>query len=176
MLDAIPEQETPAVRNLSSAVPPPPAAQAASEPRYRDAGLSRPEIAHEWRADGALLMRTVDAPVTVTGPLIVLSGNSLEQVVLTAAAEYIGILVAPVSPAYSLQSQEFTRLLGIRELVDPAAVFVQSAAPFAKALQAIGLPDTATIVVNGAERGQLDWRTLADGAMSPQRLAASYWN
>lgn len=215
------------MRNPPSDVPLPQAPVA--EPPYRDAGLSRPEIAHEWRADGALLMRAVDAPVAVTElgysgfvarwaatrgeqpafsersgpdswrtltwaefqrrmlavaagllemglakgrPLMILSGNSLEQVVLTAAAEYVGIPVAPVSPAYSLQSQEFTRLLGIHELVEPAAVFVQACAPFAKALQALGLPDAVTIVVKGAAPGQVDWRSLADGAMTPQRVAA----
>lgn len=202
---------------------------ATAEPPYRDAGLSRPEIAHEWRADGSLLMRALDVPVTVAElgfsgfvprwavtraeqpafserngpdswrtltwaefhrqmlsvaagllemglakgrPLMVLSGNSLEQVVLTAAAEYIGIPVAPVSPAYSLQSQEFTRLLGIHELVEPAAVFVQATAPFAKALKALGLSDSSTIAVQGATSRQVDWDSLAGNAMSPQRLAA----
>ena len=201
---------------------------ATAEPPYRDAGLSRPRIAHAWRADGTLLMRAEDAPVAVAElgfsgfvaqwaatrgdqpafserngsdswrtltwaefhrrmlataagllemgltkgrPLMVLSGNSLEQAVLTAAADYIGVPVAPVSPAYSLQSQDFGRLLGIHALVEPAAVFVQSTTPFAKALQALGLPDAATIAVEGAGPGQVDWRSLADGAMNPQRLA-----
>jgi len=191
--------------------------------------VSRPQIAHEWRADGTLLMRAVDAPVVVDelgfsgfvprwaesrgnqvafgersgpdswrtlswaefhrrmlsvaagllemgltkgSPLVILSGNSIEQAVLTAAAEFVGIPVAPVSPAYSLQSQAFTRLLGIQQLVEPAAVFVQATAPFAKALQALGLPDAAIIAVNGAAPGQVDWRSLADGAMTPERHAA----
>ena len=217
------------MRNPPPIVPQASAATPTGAPPYRDAGLNRPEIAHEWRADGSLLMRAVDAPVRVEElgfsgfvpgwaatrgtqpafserngpdswrtltwaefhrqmlsvsagllemglangqPLMILSGNSLEQAVLTAAAEYIGIPVAPVSPAYSLQSQEFTRLLGIHALVEPAAVFVQAATPFAKALQALGTPDATTIAVDGAGAGQVDWRSLAEGAMNPQRLAA----
>ena len=215
------------MRHPPSTVPLSPAP--ATQPPYRDAGVSRPTIAHAWRADGTLLMRALDEPVAVSElgfsgyvprwaatrgaqpafsersgpdswrtltwagfhrqmlsvaagllemglgkgrPLMVLSGNSLEQAVLTAAAEYVGIPVAPVSPAYSLLSQEFTRLLGIHELVEPAAVFVQNTGPFAKALEALGLPDAATIAVDGAAPGQVDWRSLADGAMNPQRLAA----
>lgn len=215
------------MRNLPSTASLSPAI--AADPPYRDAGVARPTIAHEWRADGSLLMRAVDAPVRVAElgfsgfvprwaatrgdqpafsqrscpdswrtltwaefhrrmlsvaagllemgltkgqPLMILSGNSLEQAVLTAAAEYVGIPVAPVSPAYSLQSQEFTRLLDLRELVEPAAVFVQSTAPFAKALQAVGLPDAVTIAVDGAAPGQVDWRSLADGALTLQRQDA----
>ena len=42
-------------------------------------------------------------------PLVVLSPNSLEQLVLLLAAEYVGVPVAPVSPAYSLLSREWGR-------------------------------------------------------------------
>jgi hypothetical protein len=38
----------------------------ATQPPYRDAGVSRPTIAHAWRADGTLLMRALDEPVAVS--------------------------------------------------------------------------------------------------------------
>jgi len=105
-------------------------------------------------------------------PLMILSGNSLEQAVLLMAAEYVGIPTAPVSPSYSLLSQEFTRLLGMKELVEPAAAFVQSAPPFAKALQALGLSAGAVIAVKDAAQGQLSWQQLVDAPMTPERFAA----
>ena len=206
-----------------------PIATSVPEPTYRDAGLLRPATAHEWRADGTLLMRSLHTPHSVSEvgysgfvahwahtrgtqpafserngpdswrtltwaeferqmlsvaagllemglvrgqPVKILSGNSLENVVLVAAAEYVGLPVAPVSPAYSLMSAEFTRLLGIHELVEPAAVFVQSATQFAKALQATGTPAARTIALNGAQPGQVAWQSLLDTTMTPARLAA----
>jgi len=207
-----------------------PAADAArTEPPYRDAGLSRPTVTHERRADGTLIIGVADAPVRVDHvgvsafvarwaeerpsqlafaerdgpdswrwltwgefhprmlavaagllelglsqqrPLMILSGNSLDQVLLLAAADYVGIPSAPVSPSYSLMSQEFTRLLGIHALVEPGAVFVQSAPQFAKALQALGTPAEAVIAVHGAAGAQIDWRRLAATPLTPERAAA----
>lgn len=104
-------------------------------------------------------------------PLMILSGNSLEQAVLVAACEYVGISSAPVSPSYSLLSQEFTRLHGIHELVEPGAVFVQSATQFAKALHALGTPSAQVIAVHGADAGQHAWQALLDAPLTPERLA-----
>lgn len=105
-------------------------------------------------------------------PVMILSGNSIEQALLVAAAEYVGIPTAPVSPAYSLQSDAFTRLRGIHDLVGPAAIFVQSVAPFAQALQALGAPASATIAATGAAPGQIDWHALAGAHLTEQDLAA----
>ncbi len=107
-----------------------------------------------------------------TRPLMILSANSLEQAVLVAAADYVGIPTAPVSPAYSLLSETFTRLRGIAELVEPAAVFVQDAAAFAKALQVLKLPPERVIAVRGATGGQLAWQSLLDALPSQTGFAA----
>ena len=93
-------------------------------------------------------MQTVGASLLELGlgqgrPLVVLSPNSLEQLVLLLAAEYVGVPIAPVSPAYSLLSRDFARLKGVCELVPPAALFVQDAATFERAIAAAGLPERA---------------------------------
>mgnify|MGYP003588049937 CR=1 FL=1 len=59
-------------------------------------------------------------------PLMVLSGNSMELAVLLLAAEYAGIPLAPVSPAYSQRSGDFARLKGVRDLMPPAALFIRT--------------------------------------------------
>jgi feruloyl-CoA synthase len=152
-------------------------------PAYRDAWLSRPATEHETRADGTMLLRAVDAPIAVTETGFsgfvphwaaargAQTGNSIEQALLVVAAEYVGIPTAPVSPAYSLQSASFSRLRGIHQLVEPAAIFVQSALPFAKALEAVGMSGDAVIAVNGATEGQIEWRALIGAPLTPQRLA-----
>lgn len=105
-------------------------------------------------------------------PLMLLSGNSIEQAVILFAAEYVGIPSAPVSPAYSTLSKDFARLKGVRDLVPPAAVFVQDAAAVARALTALEPGDVPVIAVNGATGGQLDWAALAATELTGARRAA----
>ncbi|MEJ8858201.1 feruloyl-CoA synthase [Variovorax robiniae] len=102
-------------------------------------------------------------------PLVILSANSLEQLVLLMAAEYVGVPVAPVSPAYSLLSKDFARLKGVCELVPPAALFVQDVATYQPAINALGCADVPVIAVNGAAVGQHAWKALAHGELTPQR-------
>ncbi len=103
-------------------------------------------------------------------PLMLLSGNSIEQAVLLLAAEYVGVPTAPVSPAYSLVSRDFARLRSVAELVPPAAVFVQTATPFERAIAALDCGDAPVIAVDGATAGQMAWIRLAATELTPARL------
>ncbi|MGH8783792.1 MAG: feruloyl-CoA synthase [Cupriavidus necator] len=135
----------------------------------------------EWRslnwADLWQQVQAVGAALLEMGlgqdrPLMLLSGNSIEQAVLLLAAEYVGVPTAPVSPAYSLVSRDFARLRSVAELVPPAALFVQSAAPFERAIAALACQGVPVIAVNGAAEGQLAWSTLAATELTPARLEA----
>src|SRR5262249_15822593 len=70
-------------------------------------------------------------------PLLVLSGNSVDHLIVTLGALSAGIPVAPVSPAYSLQSQDHTRLRQIAALTDPGAVLADFAEGHRLALDAV---------------------------------------
>lgn len=105
-------------------------------------------------------------------PLVLLSGNSLEQLVVLLAAEYVGVPTAPVSPAYSLLSTDFARLKGVCELVPPAALFVQDAASVARAIAAIAPSGVPVISVHGEHAGQIAWRDLVATELSPARIQA----
>ena len=59
------------------------------------------------------------------------------------SAPCTGIPVAPVSPAYSLMSQDFGKLKYIFELVQPGLVFAADAQKFAPALAAVGAKSTS---------------------------------
>jgi feruloyl-CoA synthase len=74
-------------------------------------------------------------------PLMILSGNSLQHALLMYGAMQVGIPVSPVSPAYSLMSQDFAKLRHIFELVRPALIYVENGAPFAGALDSLELGD-----------------------------------
>ncbi len=95
-------------------------------------------------------------------PLLILSGNSVDHMLMTLGAMTAGVPVAPASVAYSLQSRDHARLRAIAELIRPGAVFAEDADRFAAALDAVGAatsraPSRATAIVSaggrpGAER------------------------
>jgi len=80
-------------------------------------------------------------------PIAILSGNDLEHAILGFAAYYAGIPYAPISTAYSLVSSDFGKLRYIFDLLTPGLVFVNDAAPFRKALEAVK-PSDAEIVTS----------------------------
>jgi feruloyl-CoA synthase len=71
-------------------------------------------------------------------PVMILSANAIDHALLMLAGYTAGIPVAPVSVAYSLQSQDFAKLKHIAELLEPGLIYVADTAPFAKALAALG--------------------------------------
>jgi feruloyl-CoA synthase len=80
-------------------------------------------------------------------PLLILSGNSVNHLLVTLGALTAGIPVAPVSVAYSLQSRDHARIRAITELITPGAIYAEDAAAFGPALDA--LDGLAAIVASG---------------------------
>src|SRR6202012_2006829 len=92
-------------------------------------------------------------------PLLVLSGNSIDHLMMTLGAMSAGVPVAPVSAAYSLQSHDYHRIGQIAALTRPGAVFADHADRFGAALDAVadgmpaGLPPVPVIVSAGRRDG-----------------------
>jgi feruloyl-CoA synthase len=70
-------------------------------------------------------------------PLVLLSDNSIEHALLTLAAMHVGVPAVPVSPAYSLMSQDHGKLKAILASVGPGAIFAGPSARYAQALAAV---------------------------------------
>jgi feruloyl-CoA synthase len=104
----------------------------------------------------------INAFVAGGGPVMALSGNSINHALLMVGCFMAGVPFVPVSPAYSLVSQDFAKLRAVAERVKPAIVYVESRAPFERALAAIQ-PKT---IIDGAmlERGL---RIVGDAQMRP---------
>ena len=87
-------------------------------------------------------------------PLLVLSGNSVDHLLVTLGAMTAGVPVAPVSVAYSLQSHDHARIRAITQMIRPGLVFADDAERFAAALDAAGAVPAVvrTGSVPGAER------------------------
>jgi feruloyl-CoA synthase len=88
-------------------------------------------------------------------PLMILSENSIEQALVTWAAQYAGIPVAPVSPAYATADGPLKRLRGAIELARPGLVFAQDGGRFGRALEETGLPPARWLVVDQVPAGAM---------------------
>ncbi|MCE4052392.1 feruloyl-CoA synthase [Pseudomonas sp. Au-Pse12] len=87
-------------------------------------------------------------------PLALLSGNDIEHLQLALGAMYAGIPYCPVSPAYSLLSQDFAKLRHVCDLLQPGLVFVSDAAAYQRAIDAVLPPETPLICVRGQVPGR----------------------
>jgi feruloyl-CoA synthase len=90
----------------------------------------------------ALLRRGLSAE----RPIVILSGNDIEHALVGLAANYIGVPYAPISPAYSLVSNDMAKLRHIFELLTPGLVFVSDGTQFARAIEAVAPPDVEIVV------------------------------
>ncbi|SAL45299.1 feruloyl-CoA synthase [Caballeronia arvi] len=125
-----------------------------------------------WRQVQAVAGALLEMGLNAERPLILLSGNSVEQAVVLLAAEYVGVPTAPVSPPYALMSKDFARLKAIRELVPPGAIFVQSVTPYARALAALELGNLPVIAVDDAQPGHFSWQALTRHPLDEATLRA----
>ena len=121
----------------------------------------------------ALLTRGLSAQ----RPVMILSANAIDHALLMLAGYTAGVPVAPISVAYSLQSQDFAKLRHIAELLEPGLIYVADTAPFSKALAAIGGDAEIVASRNGANLARVTpFDDLARSAVTPavdQAAAAS---
>ena len=83
-------------------------------------------------------------------PVVILSENSLEHAMLALACVYVGVPYCPVSPAYSLISQDFEKLRHILQLLQPGLVFASDAQRYGTAIQATVAADVEVVLHEGA--------------------------
>ncbi|MFZ5510668.1 MAG: feruloyl-CoA synthase [Pseudomonadota bacterium] len=100
-------------------------------------------LEHVRRIGAALLARGLSAQ----RPVALLSDNSIHHALLTLAAMHVGVPAAPVSPAYSLMSQDHDKLRGILSLLRPGLIYANDGAKFAAALNAVD-PGGAEVVTD----------------------------
>jgi feruloyl-CoA synthase len=72
-------------------------------------------------------------------PILILSENSIDHALLMLGAMRAGVPVVPVSPAYSLLSQDFAKLRYIAGLITPGLVYAADGARFERAFRALDL-------------------------------------
>jgi feruloyl-CoA synthase len=99
----------------------------------------------------ALATALIERGLSAERPVMILSANSIDHALLTLAGHTAGVPVAPISVAYSLQSQDHAKLKHIAALLAPGLIYVADTSPFAKALAALDLGRTELVASrNGA--------------------------
>ena len=76
----------------------------------------------------------------------ILSDNAVDNALLLFGAMHVGIPVVPISPAYSLMSQDFGKLKYIIGMVSPGLVYVADGEKFGNALKAIDIGEVEIVV------------------------------
>ncbi len=88
-------------------------------------------------------------------PLLILSGNSLEHLLVSLAGYAARVPVIPTSVAYSLMSADHARIKAIAALTEPGLVFADDAGAFAGALDALADRAPTTLVARGERDGAM---------------------
>jgi len=129
------------------------------------------------RVAQALLHRGLSAE----RPVAVLSENALDHGVLGLAAMHAGIPWVPVSPAYSLVSQDFGKLKLVRDIVRPGLIYAADGARYERALAAVA-GDAEVVVSRSVPSGATPFESLlscpptsavsgANAAVGPETIA-----
>ncbi len=110
----------------------------------------------------AIAQRLLGFGLSAERPLAILSGNGLQHLQIALGAMYAGIPYCPVSPAYSLMSQDHAKLRHVCDLLQPGLVFVDNASPFQRAIDAVLPADVPVVTVRGevAGRRTIDFASL----------------
>ncbi len=114
----------------------------------------------EWRkltyAQFLARMEEIAAALLARGlsaerPVAVLSGNSIEHLLVLLAGMHVGVPVAPISTAYSLVSSDYGKLRYIVELLTPGLIFADDGAAYGKAIRATAPQGAEIVVVSGGD-------------------------
>ncbi|MDD5442321.1 MAG: feruloyl-CoA synthase [Pseudomonas fluorescens] len=142
----------------------------------RQAGGDWRRVSYREMLDGvrAIAQGLLSYGLSADKPLALLSGNDIEHLQVALGAMYAGIPYCPVSPAYSLLSQDFAKLRHVCDLLQPGLVFVSDAPAYQRAIDAVLPPETPLISVRGQVPGrtQISFASLLHASAGTEADAA----
>lgn len=123
------------------------------------------------RAIGSALLQQ---GLTVDRPLLILSGNSLSHALMALGAQHVGIPSAALSPAYALSGEDRGKLSQVVAQLTPGMVFVDHAAKYLPAIEAVLSKDVVLVSETGSsdQRVSLSYPDLIKTAPSAAMEAA----
>jgi len=121
--------------------------------RVKGGDWRRVSYAEALAAARSIAQWLLDHGVSVERPVAILSDNDIEHLLLALGAMLAGVPYAPVSPAYSLVSQDHGKLKHILGLLTPGLVFASGPA-YAKAIAAAVPAATPVLLGEGRLEGR----------------------
>lgn len=88
-----------------------------------------------WDQTNAVASYLLEMNFTKDDAIVILSENSFEHAILALAALHLGIVYCPISPAYSLASDDLSKLKHCVQLMTPKLVFAQNGKTYKRGLQ-----------------------------------------
>ena len=144
--------------------------------RNANGGWDEITYGEAWSQVQAVGQSLIDMGAKPADKLAILSGNSIENAVISFAAMSIGVILAPISPNYTLMPGGLARLKDIAEALRPNFVFVQSGRDFSAGRSIPELAAATWISVDGAPDtvpfGALTSRTESEGFADASRAVS----
>jgi feruloyl-CoA synthase len=127
--------------------------------RRRDGEWQRISYAELWQRVQSVGQAMIDLGGKRGDRIAILSGNSIEHAIVMFAAMSVGVVVAPISPNYSLMPGGMARLQDIATLLRPAYVFVQDSETYSGA-RTISELASATWITADQKAGSVSIQSL----------------
>ena len=149
----------------------------------RALAVAEPQMGGSWRElswgvlreqVGRLAQSLLDLNLAPNGPVVVLSDNSIDHLLLLLAGMHIGRPVCSVSSGYSrLAKGDFSRIHGILANLQPTLVYANDSSVYGPVLQSAGLA-APMVFSHGAKAvpGALDFADLLLTPESPAVMQA----
>ncbi|TFY97395.1 feruloyl-CoA synthase [Ramlibacter rhizophilus] len=115
----------------------------------------------------------LDRRLAPGAPLVVLSDNSLDHLLLMLAAMHVGIPHCTVSSAYCRLTRDYAKIRAILQALQPGLIYAADAATYGPAIAASGLR-VPTVFSEGAQEveGAIPFARLLDAREGPAVRAA----
>ena len=124
-------------------------------------GKSWESLTYRQAFDGACALgqALIDRGLSPARPLMILSDRSFEHALFALAALHVGVPYVPVTPAYSLLSQDFSKLRQLAAVCTPGLVFADDGALYGRALREV-FSDVECVVVGPVPEGRAASRVV----------------
>jgi feruloyl-CoA synthase len=124
-------------------------------------GWRRVSYAQASATANSIAQALIDRGCSPERPVMILSGNSVDHALLLLGAYVAGVPAVPVSVAYSLMSQDHSKLKHIFNEIRPRLIYVASGKAFAAALATLDLDGVEVVAGVDAPDGATSFADLA---------------
>jgi len=111
-----------------------------------------------WSTARSIAQGLINRGLSAERPVVILSENDLEHALLAMGCMVAGVPFVPVSPPYSLISQDYAKLRHVLDTVTPGLVFAADGARYGKAIQACIGADLEVVLTQGELSGRASSR------------------